>query len=1008
MCRRSIWLTLQLLVLTPLLVTPASAQYFGRNKVQYENFDFQVVRTEHFEIYHYPEEAEAVALASRMAERWYARLSELLDHELTGTGQALVLYASHPHFQQTNVIESFIGEGTGGVTESLKRRIVLPFAGGLGETDHVLGHELVHAFQYDILGPNLALPLWFIEGMAEYLSIGSTDAHTAVWLRDAAGAERLPTLKDLDNPRYFPYRFGHAFWAYVGQRYGDKAIASILFSLAGPPGNQRRGGGDAIGTIERVLGTDEETLSAEWHASILATMVKPLSEREPVSGKGLIEPAEDNEINVGPVLSPDGSRLALLTSRDRFSIDLAVADATTGRIERTLTETAADPHFDSLQFIESAGSWDPAGQRIAFAALRKGRPVIAILDATSGDRVRELALGEIDEALQPAWSPDGRQIVFAGLTGGLLDLHLVELESGQLRRLTHDVFAEAQPSWSPDGRSIVFTTDRFSSKPDFLAFGDHRLAILELSSGNVEALPTFEGANHVSPQWTEGSVYFTADPDGVPDVYRLDLGSRQVARITRSATGVVGITAQSPNLTVARGGSRLAYVLYRRGSYEIRAIEGDGLRADLPVPSRTPFDGARLAPASQATSVDRLLGAAAAGLPPAGLPAPEPYRPRISLDYAGQEFGVGTSAFGSYVGGGLSLRFSDMLGDHVVETVAQVNGGLQDFGGRIGYLNRRSRWNWGGFLQQIPYVTGGYASGLSEIDGATVFLEQEVRDRQIDRQATGVLQYPFSSTRRVEFGAGVRSLSFEREFRTRAFDLRTGRQVLNEQESEDLAEPITLGQATAAFVQDTSLFGPTSPILGSRSRIEVSPAIGDLRFTTVVADARQYVMPFRPVTIAARALHIGRYGGDAESIQLSPLFLGFETLVRGYDVGSYTFEDCGSNPGRCDSFEQLIGSRLLVAGLELRAPLVGLFTGDLDYGPLPVELFGFFDAGVAWTADTRPSGFGASNERPWARSAGAGLRVNAFGYVILELAAARALDRPNSGWQFLFGLRPGF
>ena len=67
-----------------------------------------------------------------------------------GPRQPLVLYASHPDFEQTNVVGGMIGEGTGGVTEGLKRRVVLPLAGTLAETDHVLGHELVHAFQYDI------------------------------------------------------------------------------------------------------------------------------------------------------------------------------------------------------------------------------------------------------------------------------------------------------------------------------------------------------------------------------------------------------------------------------------------------------------------------------------------------------------------------------------------------------------------------------------------------------------------------------------------------------------------------------------------------------------------------------------------------------------------------------------------------------------------------------------------------------------------------------------------
>ncbi len=174
---------------------PSHAQYFGRNKVQYERFDFKVLATEHFDIYYYPEEEAAVRLAARMAERWHARLTRLLQHELSGR-QPLILYAAHPHFQQTNILGE-IGEGTGGVTESNRRRVILPFAGGLAETDHVLGHELVHAFQFDITGqegptsaanvPNAVnLPLWFIEGMAEYLSVGPVDPHTALWMRDSA------------------------------------------------------------------------------------------------------------------------------------------------------------------------------------------------------------------------------------------------------------------------------------------------------------------------------------------------------------------------------------------------------------------------------------------------------------------------------------------------------------------------------------------------------------------------------------------------------------------------------------------------------------------------------------------------------------------------------------------------------------------------------------------------------------------------------------------------------
>ena len=195
-CPRWILLPISFLLLMGLLVSPASSQYFGRNKVKYQRFDFKVLKTDHFDIYYYPEMRPSAERAARMAERWYKRLSRILEHELRGQ-QPLILYANSPHFQQTTAVAGELGEGVGGVTEMFKRRIVLPMGPSLSDTDHVIGHELVHAFQLDVTATGasglagaaptaLMLPLWMIEGMSEYLTLGHDDSNTAMWMRDAA------------------------------------------------------------------------------------------------------------------------------------------------------------------------------------------------------------------------------------------------------------------------------------------------------------------------------------------------------------------------------------------------------------------------------------------------------------------------------------------------------------------------------------------------------------------------------------------------------------------------------------------------------------------------------------------------------------------------------------------------------------------------------------------------------------------------------------------------------
>jgi hypothetical protein len=244
----------------------AGAQYFGRNKIQYEEFDFRVLQTPHFEIYFYPRESEVTEDAAKMLERWYDRFSELFGHTLKHA-QPIIVYANHADFQQTNAIGGLIPQGTGGVTEGLMNRIVLPFTGVYRDNDHVLGHELVHAFQYDIMRSVRArfsvsgsLPLWFVEGMCEYLSLGREDPLTAMWMRDAVLHEDVPTIGEIAlYPRYFPYRYGHAIWAYIAGTWEDEIVPRLYRAVL------ERGWEKGCWSV---LGIPSDMLSGAWRKAL--------------------------------------------------------------------------------------------------------------------------------------------------------------------------------------------------------------------------------------------------------------------------------------------------------------------------------------------------------------------------------------------------------------------------------------------------------------------------------------------------------------------------------------------------------------------------------------------------------------------------------------------------------------------------------------------------------------------------------------------------------------------
>ncbi len=1020
-----------------LLIISQVATVFGqfRNKPRYEKFEYRVLESPTFEVYHYLENKERLKEMVQWAEQWYEQHQAVM-HDSFFYKNPFVLYNNHADFQQTNTISGAIGGGTGGVTEAFKNRVILPIAFTNQQTHHVIGHELVHAFQYHTIlnGDSTSLqsmgnlPLWMVEGLAEYMSKGREDTQTAMWMRAVVENDAIPAIRELANPRYFPYRYGQAAWAFLTGLYGDGVIEPLFLATA-KYGMQI--------SIPLVLGITEDSLSTLWKQSLIdyyEPLLQGRSKKAP--GRRILDDKNAGNLNISPVLSPNGKYLIFNSEKDVFSIDLFLANAHNGKIIRKVASSARGGHIDDFNYIESAGTWSPDSKKVAFVGVSKGNNILIISDVEKGEIVDKVRFDELPAFSNPAWSPDGKSIVVTGLVEGQTDLYMISLKSGKIKQLTNDKYSEIQANWSADGKTLVFASDRLSY-PHKRYNGKWKFNIteLDLETGNFRDYALFEGADNLNPQYDhEGNIYFLSDRNGFRDLYKYDIQEDQVYQMTNLITGISGITPFAPAISVSRKKDRIVYSLFDINKYHIYKTSSKAL-SHRAVPRDSMDWTAGILPPGMTPHLDIVSASMANSDSWTPLEDDEfefiPYKSKFKLDYispTGVGIGVNTSnTFGNNVGaaGGVSLLFSDIMGNHQLFTGFSLNGDVQDFSGAVQYLNKKSRIAWGGGLSHIPYRTGFQTRPVQttiNINGVptSVFERQTQLLRIFEDRLSLYAQYPLSRTQRFEaqVAGNVRYASGEI---ISEYFLLDGRFVGSNRDRQDVSN-LNLGglfgSSVVAYVSDNSFTGVTfSPLKGHKLQLSVEKYMGSFDFLSTTMSYRKYAW-LKPISLAFRLEHFGRYGRDRGSRDitnrrgLNPIYIGNRFLVKGYDFN--TILEIQQNGGALN-LTRMLGSKYLVTNFEVRIP----FTGPRALSLIPSnaffsELALFYDGGLAYdsfddfsAAPVIVGGIEELRTPAYVASVGVSMRVNLFGAMILEPFYAIPLQKEATG-RFGLNFWPGW
>ncbi len=948
-----------------LLSTLHGQFYFGRNKIQYEQFDWQVLTTPHFQVFYYPVEEPLARAAAYWAEEAYSELEQKFNHTLARR-VPLVIYSNHLHFQQTNTIPYLLPEGVGGFFEFVKGRVVLPNNGSMYDFRKVIRHELVHVFMYAKINAKARQagtwdyrhpPLWFTEGLAEWWSTG-WDTEAEMVIRDALLHDHLLPLgsMSLAGAGFLLYKEGQSFLHYLETEYGADRIRQVLEEFY------------QYDTFEEALaavtGVSYRKLTQDWRLALKQVAAKTLTRQSLPGWKA--RPLTRLGANVGPAVYRDAAgkvHVIYLSSRDGYTN--IYRQALEKPKEQVMIRGERSPDMESLHFLQSGLSVSTDGI-LAFVTKSYEHDVIRLVNlyhlAEAGSRgiepFAEFSHPDLTTIRSPVWSPDGSRIVFSAQDrSGRTDIYLWIIRpdsspSGEPEalRLTNDIYLDREPCFSPDGGAVIFSSDRGRPELD----GATNLFMLNLADNQIRMI-TSGPYQDQRPRWPShdpGAIHFVSDRSGTPNIWRLTLPSD-----TPRLDPWMGLPVKAERGTPPLALSSITNL--HIGALDVLPLPGDSLLIttfqdysfQLHL-TRTDPDSVRYqdgitsaAAATSSWSLPRHKGEVAT--------ESRPYRLKYSLDIA-QTTVAHDPIFGFL--GGVQLGVSDMLGDRyyhfLLANTAQVSSEFMshiNFAVTAANLTRRVNHAWGIFRFANEYY--------DPYQG--FFFEKSLGAR-------ATMHYPLNVFQRIELSG---SLWQSRKY---FYGL-----------EKDVAALLLSNYLSV--VHDNSLWQPTGPVDGWRMRVTggltFDFARSQIHNYTALFDNRVYLRFTRRLTFAQRTIIWYNTGMD-----IRRFYIGGSWGLRGYGIS------------------EVFGRKYFMLNQELRFPFARslvLNLRSIAVGMAPLRGALFFDVGKAWEETW------GGDPRGIIGSYGIGFRGLFMGGLVLRLDIGRRTNfrSKDSSWftQFFFG-----
>lgn len=524
-----------------------SAQYipevFGKNRIQYRQFNWQYLSSENFDVYYYDARKAVAQNALEFLEAEFDRITDLIGYPPYFKTKVF-LYNSLADLRQSNVglnrtvftangetefIKPYVEVANVGTAQEFKEELLFQIS-DLMVNEMMFGGSLKDIFQSSIL---MNLPDWFVDGASLYVSKGWS-AEMDDFIRQLIKTRKPKKITRLMGKE--AALAGQSVWNFIAEKYGKSSVGNIL--------NYTRITRNEEKSVLITLGVTFKQLMNEWY-KYYTDMETRVSETYLLPSDSLNLTSHHNKTTVFTTvkISPDGRYMAF-AENDRGRYIVKVRSLDNGR-ERTIISGGSKVLNQRIDYNLPLLSWADANT-LGVIGLKYGEYVFWLYDLSTRSKLpRELDRFSNIRSLN--FSDNGRLAVISADFEGRNDLFLLSSRRDRVRRLTNDLYDDLDPSFIPGSNRIVFSSNRTSdtlrtkSSPDFAALsGTYNLFVFDLdTTRNLLKRITNTLSKDFGPHASDdNNFYYLSDQRGIVNLFRYQRETGIYSQITNFSSGI--------------------------------------------------------------------------------------------------------------------------------------------------------------------------------------------------------------------------------------------------------------------------------------------------------------------------------------------------------------------------------------------------------------------------------------------------------------------------------------